>query len=135
MTKTTKIENATTEVVALTESTQNLPAHMPQDIESIFNDLDGEPWRDLSSVYKTFEEGETVDAVVTGQAVKDLAGDGSENKVIEAMLRTGESVIFGDAVIVSSLWDKPKPMPVRIICTGKQKSSRGTYKTFKVLTW
>lgn len=146
MTKKTKTENTAAEVAAsqtnhnaengvtTTDSNNMEMLTNPEDVFKSF-EANGDPWRDMSSEYMKFQHGETVDIIHTGQSLRDLAGDGSENRVIEATTREGKSIIIGDAVVVSALWDKPTPHPYRLICTGEQKGGRGTYKTFKVLTW
>lgn len=146
MTNKTKPENTAAEAAA-SQTNQNAEKgitttnsntmEMLTNPEDVFKALEanGDPWRDLSSEYQKFIPGEELDIIHTGQSVRDLAGDGSENKVIEAVTRDGRSIIIGDAVVVSALWNKETPHAYRLICTGEKKGDRGTYRTFRVLTW
>lgn len=88
---------------------------------------------ELTSEYINFEVGEEVRAFIVGlvKITKKGGQPGELSDAVKLLLPDGSFGINADAVVVSTLRDLPLNTPVCIQCTGKTKSSRGEYKTFK----
>lgn len=84
--------------------------------------------------YLEFSPGDVQNLIFTGFETAKFEGE--EEKDMACFTgRNGWRYVNANAVIVNSMRKIQAPAPVRITCTGEQKSNSGNkYKTFKIFT-
>jgi hypothetical protein len=94
--------------------------------------------QELTSTYKTFNEGEILDMVVLENT--SITDDKGESKPAfsfvdtSGVVQTNASVVFVGSIKKALENGRTLPMPVRVICGEKTKSKAGTYMSMKIYT-
>lgn len=97
-------------------------------------------FEEAEASYLEFVEGEVNNLIflgfISGTFKNPQTGENEDKRCAHFEGRGGQKFINANAVIVNTLdkVDKQTPFPVRIVCTGTEKSSTGQkYKKFKIL--
>ena len=94
--------------------------------------------QELTSTYKTFSEGETLDLVVMESTT--ITDDKGESKPAYSfvdttgVVQTNASVVFVGSIKKAIENGRNLPLPVRVVCGEKTKSKAGTYMSMKIYT-
>ena len=90
---------------------------------------------EITSEYKTFEEGESEMFLFLGMTTVNFKEGEEPKPAVKLVNENEENFVNGDAVVISTLSRIPAdqvPCIVTITCTGSKKSAKGTYSTFSI---
>jgi len=126
--KTKAVENTPATV------TNNLPA-VSNEIFEAFQIAKTSDVQEITSEYKTFEEGESEMLCFMGMTSTTFKEGEEAKPAARLMNEQGENFVNADAVVISTLSrisENEIPCIVTITCTGSKKSAKGTYSTFSI---
>lgn len=126
--KTNAVENTPATV------TNNLPAISSQ-ISAAFEVAKTADTQEITSEYKTFEEGESEMLCFMGMTSTTFKEGEEPKPAARLMNEQGENFVNADAVVISTLSrisENEIPCIITITCTGTKKSAKGTYSTFSI---
>jgi len=126
--KTKAVENTPATV------TNNLPA-VSNEIFKAFQIAKTSDVQEITSEYKTFEEGESEMLCFMGMTSTTFKEGEEPKPAARLMNEQGENFVNADAVVISTLSrisENEIPCIVTITCTGSKKSAKGTYSTFSI---
>jgi hypothetical protein len=114
--------------------TNNLPA-VSNEIFEAFQIAKTSDVQEITSEYKTFEEGESEMLCFMGMTSTTFKEGEEPKPAARLMNEQGENFVNADAVVISTLSrisENEIPCIVTITCTGSKKSAKGTYSTFSI---
>ena len=126
--------NKTKAVETTPAVTNNLPA-VSNEIFEAFQIAKTSDVQEITSEYKTFEEGESEMLCFMGMTSTTFKEGEEPKPAARLMNEQGENFVNADAVVISTLSrisENEIPCIVTITCTGSKKSAKGTYSTFSI---
>jgi len=126
--------NKTKAVETTPAVTNNLPA-VSNEIFEAFQIAKRSDVQEITSEYKTFEEGESEMLCFMGMTSTTFKEGEEPKPAARLMNEQGENFVNADAVVISTLSrisENEIPCIVTITCTGSKKSAKGTYSTFSI---
>jgi len=125
-----------------TKAVENTPAKVTNNLPGVSNEIfkafqiaKNSDVQEITSEYKTFEEGESEMLCFMGMTSTTFKEGEEPKPAARLMNEQGENFVNADAVVISTLSrisENEIPCIVTITCTGSKKSAKGTYSTFSI---